>query len=126
MFSRDIAPAIGRLGDDVVKLGRIVAKNVHFAVDILSFLDIMNSSETYVKISVPAARVSQWHLADIFTDIKLKRWQAVGRNLWGFAVHTILRFYRFPCCLPEKEDWMSYTNRPLEDLDVLDNFQELS
>lgn len=28
----------------------------------------------------------------------------------------------FSCRLPEKEDFMSYTNKPFEELDVLDNF----
>ena len=70
----------------VVVLSKIV-------VDRYSISGIINSSKTHVEISVPIERVSQWHLADIFTDIKTERWQAVGRNLWGFVVHMILRFY---------------------------------
>lgn len=74
------------------------------------------------KSAYPASRVIQWHLADIFTAIKLKRWQAVGGNSCGFSVCTILRFPYYPCCLPKKEDFMSYVNKPFEELDVLDNF----
>ena len=60
-------------------------------------------------------RAIQWHLADIFTAIKMKRWQAIGETRYWFlfATHNIL---------PEKEDFMSYMNKPFEELDVLDNF----
>lgn len=74
----------------------------------------MDSSENTCGNLVTPLRCVQWHLACIFTAALTENWQAI--------VYATLCLYLIPQCLPEKETFMGYTNKPFEELDVLDNF----
>lgn len=83
-------------------------------IDISPLSDIIGSSENTCGNLVTPLRCVQWHLACIFTAALTENWQAI--------VYATLCLYLIPQCLPEKETFMGYTNKPFEELDVLDNF----